>query len=120
MLGLGGLLKGHHIIGERTYDEDKVTLYDNFEERLGIYHYGKHAETVYDDLMKATASSEPYRLPNPNELVAQSEKDGTIEEVKQYEEQWLKTEKEGDRLVKGCLWTIGILFVLFMFIFALL
>ena len=86
----GGLLPGHHIVGHRTFDRDKVALHNNFREILGIYGFRKHAETVYDDLMKATANSETFRLPDPVKLVEQAGADGTIKELQEYEEQWLK------------------------------
>ena len=102
----GGFLQGHHIVGHRTYDRDKVALHNNFREILGIYGFRKQAETVYDDMMRATANSETFRLPDPVKLVEQAGVDGTLKELQEYEEQWLVKRKTD--MGTGCVFVIGV------------
>ena len=104
----GGMLEGHHIVGHRTFDRDKVALHNNFREILGIYGFRKHAETVYDDLMKATANSEPFKLPDPVKLIEQADADGTIGELQEYEAQWLKEDGRNTVPGTGCVFVIGV------------
>ena len=104
----GGMLKGHHIVGHRAFDRDKIALHDNFTEILGIYTFRKHAETVYEDLMKSTANSEPFRLPDPVKLTEQVAADGTIKELQEYEAQWLKEDGRNTATGTGCIFVIGV------------
>ena len=104
----GGFLPGHHITGHRTFDRDKIALHDNFKETLGIYGFRMHAETVYEDLMKASANSEPFRMPHPVKIVEQAVADGTIKELQEYEEIWLKENNLTPAQGTGCVFVIGV------------
>ena len=102
-----GALAGHHIVGRRTFDRDKSTPVRKFTEILGIYHFRKQAETVYEDLMKATANSEAFRLPDPVKLIEEATAE-TIKELQEYEEQWLKEGDVKPATGTGCLFVIGV------------
>ena len=91
----------HCIAGHHTFDENKPMQMLQRNVTLGMFLYRKHAESVYEDLMKTVAEgSELFVMPKGDELLADLDTEA-LNELEAYEAQWLK--KSGEKPVKrGC------------------
>lgn len=102
----------HRIVGQRTFDRDQ--RFRSVEVTLGSYLYKRHAESVYEDLIKSmTSGSPPYKMPDPGILTEQEGTDGTLEATRKYEQQWEENERKeiasGNWAGLGCVIILGVL-----------
>ena len=102
----------HRIVGKRTFDRDQ--RFRSVEVTLGLYFFKRHAESVYEDLMKSmTLESPPYKMPDPGALVEQEVTDGTYEATQKYEQQWEENERKeiasSNWGLVGCTIILGVL-----------
>lgn len=107
----------HVIIGKYAFNENKP--FQRGEKIIGIFTYRKHAEMVYEDLIKTTSEgSEPFAMPSGDDI-HKGLSDETINEFVGYEKQWLK---EGGVKAQParCLGMLVILFSVVALILALI
>ena len=107
----------HVIIGKYTFHESEPLQRGGTV--LGMFVHRKHAEMVYEDLMKSTSEgSEPFIMPSGDDLFKGLDAE-TINEFEEYERQWLKESGEKPQAAR-CLGILVILFSIVALILGLL